>query len=342
MKFIYVFIFAFLLSTQAMAELSFDAGVSVNAQAQSSSEAKKIAMNKAHREAFIKVGSRFISAQNIKQLDALTDDQILHFIREVEVVSEKSTSNTYMADFNIKINENLLRQYLEENSLLYSGEKPSKVLIIPVFSDTEYREKVLFEDGNIWRNTWLEKGEIKSGVFDFETIQNTQDNTLIMTSANFDSLDKETYERLRISNGIENVFIINALRAGANTLVINIKSYPKKMQKSFVVNDENVFEKAIEQAVSHITKFMQNKIINQEHTQTNIEIVSDLKLKEWLEVEKELNKITEIKKVELKTFGINRVVFTMEFSGNFDALITLLAKKGLYIQLIDGYNVLTR
>ena len=135
MKFIYVFIFAFLLSTQAMAELSFDAGVSVNAQAQSSSEAKKIAMNKAHREAFIKVGSRFISAQNIKQLDALTDDQILHFIREVEVVSEKSTSNTYMADFNIKINENLLRQYLEENSLLYSGEKPSKVLIIPVFSD---------------------------------------------------------------------------------------------------------------------------------------------------------------------------------------------------------------
>lgn len=342
MKFIYVFIFAFMLTTQAMAELSFDAGVSVNAQAQNSSEAKKIAMNKAHREAFIKVGSRFISAQNIKQLDALTDDQILHFIREVEVVSEKSTSNTYMADLNIKINENLLRQYLEENSLLYSGEKPSKVLIIPVFSDTEYREKVLFEDGNIWRNTWLEKGEIKSGVFDFETIQNTQDNALIMTSANFDSLDKENYERLRISNAIENIFVINALRAGANTLVINIKSYPKKMQKSFVVNDENVFEKAIEQSVSHITKFMQNKIINQEHTQTNIEIVSDLKLKEWLEVEKELNKITEIKKVELKTFGTNRVVFIMEFSGNFDALITLLAKKGLYIQLIDGYNVLTR
>ncbi|MBQ7303952.1 MAG: hypothetical protein IJW75_03425, partial [Alphaproteobacteria bacterium] len=70
--------------------------------------------------------------------------------------------------------------------------------------------------------------------------------------------------------------------------------------------------------------------------------VSDLKLKEWLEVEKELNKITEIKKVELKSFGTNRVVFIMEFSGNFDALITLLAKKGLYIQLIDGYNVLTR
>ncbi|MBQ7303500.1 MAG: hypothetical protein IJW75_01095, partial [Alphaproteobacteria bacterium] len=68
MKFIYVFIFAFMLTTQAMAELSFDAGVSVNAQAQNSSEAKKIAMNKAHREAFIKVGSRFISAQNIKQL----------------------------------------------------------------------------------------------------------------------------------------------------------------------------------------------------------------------------------------------------------------------------------
>ncbi len=342
MKFIYVFIFAFLLSAQAMAELSFDAGVSVNAQAQNSSEAKKIAMNKAHREAFLKVASRLISAQNIKQLDALTDDQILHFIREIEVVAEKSTSSAYMADLNIKINENLLKQYLAENNLLNNGEEPSKVLIIPVFSDTDYKEKVLFEDGNIWRNTWLEKGNIKSGVFDFEVIKNTQSNTADLNTKNFDLFDKEMYEKLRISNGIDNIFTLHALRVGDNTLVINIKSYPKQAQKSFVVNGDKTFEKAIEQSVSYITAFMQNKQTVRTNSQSNIEIISDLKLKEWLEIEKQLNTISEIKKVDIKAFGVNRVVFAIEFFGDFDALVTKLAKKGLYIQLIDGYYILTK
>ncbi len=342
MKWIYVFLLSLCLVFNAKANNGFDVGISVNEQGENSAQAKQLAMSKAYKEAFLKVSARLIDAQNIKQLEELTDDQVSHFIREVELVAEKSTSTSYMADLNITINEKLLKQYLTENNLLNSNAMPSKVLVIPVFSDTEYKDKVLFEDGNIWRNSWLEKGQIKSGNFDFDIIVDNPENRNAISSEQFDSIDKSLYENLRIINGVENIFIANAIRAGETTLVLNIKSYPKKSQKSFVVNDNHPFEKAIEQTVSYVTDFMQNKVIDQPVLQGNVDIVSKIKLKDWLEIEKQLNTISQIKKVELKTFGIEYVVFSIDFSGSFDSVITLLAQKGLYLQLIDGYYVLTK
>ena len=65
MKFFYTFILTMFLSFNVLADVSFEVGVSVNEQASSSVEAKDIAMKKAHREAFIKVGSRLTSAENV-------------------------------------------------------------------------------------------------------------------------------------------------------------------------------------------------------------------------------------------------------------------------------------
>lgn len=342
MKFFYVFILTMLFSFSATAGVSFDAGVSVNEEGKTSVEAKNTAMNKAHREAFLKVGARLTSAENVKILNELTDEQILHFIREVEIVAEKSTSVSYMADLNIKINESLLRQYMAENNLIEGQDLPTKVLIIPVFSDTDYKDNVLFEDGNVWRNAWLEKGQIKSGAFDFEVLKDTPENKEKITSEKAGRFDKKLYEDLRVINGVENMFILNAIRAGENTLVLTIKSYPKQNQKSLIVNGENSFDKAIEQSVSYITAFMQNKINTQVSAQGKLEIIADFSLKDWLDAEKRLNKVLSIKKVEIKSFAVQRIVFSIEYSGDFNNLITALAQNGLYLQNIDGYNVLTK
>lgn len=339
MKFFSILIVALLLSFNAKADVSFEAGVNVDETASNSAQAKQVAMNKAYREAFLKVASQIVSAENVKVLDELTDEQILHFIKEVQIVAEKSGANSYRADLNIKIKENLLKQYCQENNMLEENSAPSRVLILPVFSDTEYKDKVLWEDGNVWRTSWLEKGIIKSGNLDFEVIKDTPQNKNLVNVDNANFIDNETYKKLSLINGVKNIFTISAIRAGANTLVIGIKSFPLVAEKSIVINqdDAKIFDVAIEKSVSLITAAVQNKVVDTALSQGGtIEVVSNISLKDWLNMEKKLKSIAQIKKVTTNTFGGGKISFLLEFSGSFDALVRTLAQEDMHLQAING------
>ena len=340
MRFFYVFLSIMIISFSVSAKVSFEAGVNTEATNQNSGLAKQTAMNKAYREAFLKVSSRLTTAKNVKTLDTLTDEQLSHFIREVEVVAEKMTSNSYRADLNIKINENLLKQYLSENNMLQTSST-SNVLIIPIYGDTDYKDKVLFEDGNIWRLAWIEKGNISSDNIDFYTISDIEKNKELINTQNIDSIDNDTYDKLRFANGTEDIFVINAIRAGSNMLVINIKAFPKNYHKSFIVNGVDAFDKAIEQSIANITNFMQNKSENNNNQIGQLDIVFETKLSNWLEIEKKLNNIHQIKKVFLKSFSMGKAIFNIEFSSDVDNLIEDMARQGMYLQMTDGIYKLT-
>ena len=343
MKIFSIFIFALLFSFNVNADVNFEAGVNVEETAENSSEAKKLAMNKAYREAFLKVASQITSAANVEELGKLEDEQILHFIKEVQIVAEKNSANSYRADLNIKIKENLLKQYCQENNMLEGEVTPTKVLILPVFSDTEYKDKVLWEDGNVWRTSWVEKGLIKSGTLDFEVISDNTQNRSLVRAENANAIDNETYKRLCIANGVKNIFTLNAIRAGNGTLVVNIKSFPLVAEKSFVVNqdEDQIFNEAIEKSVSFITAAVQNKITDNALSQGGtIEVVAYAGLKDWLKMEKKLNSIAQIKKVATNTFGGGKTSFSLEFTGSFDALVRTLAQEDLHLQSVNGVYTL--
>ncbi|MBE6450538.1 MAG: hypothetical protein E7016_01070 [Alphaproteobacteria bacterium] len=341
MKLLYVFVLAMLFCFNVQADVGFEAGVNVEAQAQNSAQAKQDALKKAYREAFLKVCNRLTSAKNVDDINRLTDSQLLHFIQEVEVVAEKTTSNSYMADLNIKINANLLKQYLAENNMLGSDEVSEKILIIPTYSDTDFNDKVLFEDGNVWRSSWLDKGQIVSGQFNFEIIKNNPQNVSALNSQAPDSIDTNVYNKLKFNNVVDNIFIVNAIRAGAKTLVIGLKTYPKSYHKSFVINDDNAFDKAIEQTVAHITNFMQNKISSVNDNSGDIVVTADVNLKGWLEIEKKLNHIAQIKATGIKSAKVGKIGFWVKYSGSISELIENMAQNGLYLQINDNQYTLS-
>ena len=340
MRFLCTFALALLLSLSANANISFDAGVNVEAQGKNSSEAKQTAMTQAHRQAFLAVCNRLTSAENIEELNKLTDEQLLHFIREVEVVAEKSTSNSYTADLNIKINESLLKQYLDENNMLDTNASAKKVIIVPVYADTDFAGKVLFEDGNVWRLSWLDKGIIKSGSITFDVIKETTQNKTVLDNVDFNSVDSNIYNQLRGYNASNNVFLVTALKAGADTLVVTIKTEPKSYHKSFVVNGENTFNQAIEQTVAHISNFVHNKVEENASNAGLIEITANTNLSNWLKTEKNLSTISQIKSINIKSAAVGKVHFALEFSGSIDTLVENMAQKGLYLQMVDGYYTL--
>ncbi len=324
------------VSLPVVADVSFEAGVNVATEAENASLAKDEAMKKANREAFLNVASRLTTEDNVQKLNELTDEQLLHFIREVYVVSEHSGTTTYRADLNIKINEKLLKQYMQENNMLEVVAAPAKILIIPVYSDTAYPDKVVWEDGNLWRKAWLDKGLIKSGAYDFLVIADTQGNRSAFPAGR---LDKTAYDKLLFINHVKDIFTVNAVRAGRNTLVVVVRTYPETNEKRLLITDENgdTFDKAIAATVGYITAEMEGKNLQENSRQGSLDIVYRFdKLPDWFAAEKRLNKIPQIKSVQTTAIGNHQVKIRVEFSGSESRLRSSLENSGLYLQSNNG------
>lgn len=337
----FLFLSLFLTAT-AQADISFEAGVSVNEEAENSALAKDEGLKKAYREAFLKVCERLTIPQNVNKLNDLTDDQLSHFIEEVSVVAEKSSATTYMADLNIKINKELLKQYMLENQMLEVVSAPAEILIIPTYSDSEYVGKYLWEDGNVWRTYWLEKGLIKAGNLTLSVIEDSVSNTAFLTPENALDMPRDIYEKLLYFNGVKNIFTVHAVRSGRNSLALLIKS-ADGAEKRTVIFEQNgePFEQAVTQTVAYITQYLSDK--NEDINATEHKIYAVYRyntLKEWLELEKRLNTVAQIKSVETGAQNMGKVQIFIEFSGSFNQLASALETENITLTLSNGTYIL--
>lgn len=343
MKFFILLITLLLMCSPVKAEVSFDAKVKAEAEAENAAQAKEQAMTKANREAFLQVAERLTAKANVEELNKLTDEQLLHFIQEVSVMSEVSSPKTYKADLSIRINGALLKQYMQENDMLEVVSAPQKILIVPIFSDMEYPDKVLWEDGNVWREAWLKKGLIKSGQFAFKVLADTIPNKQALSQAPQTVLSVEEYKKLAQINGIKNIYTVQAVRAGRNNLVLIVREYPSEAEKRFMVTDDDgeTLDKGIAESVNYITMQMQQQQVAESYKQGQIAATFYyVRLKNWLDMEQKLKSVPQIKAVITEAVINGRVKLTLEFSGSESALLNSLENAGIYLQSDNGSYIL--
>ena len=341
-RFFALLICSVFFALSATAEVSFEAGVSIEKEAENSALAKDEAMRQAYREAFLKVAERLTSKENVEKLNELTDDQLIHFIKETDVVAEKSGGNVYMADLNIKINGELLKQYMLENQMMEIVSTPAEILVIPTYADTQYQGKVLFEDGNIWRDTLLSKGTIKAGNLTITIIADNPSNRAFLTADNAFYMSEDVFEQTKLINNAKNIFTIHAVRAGSGNVVLVIKPYNEPEKRLVVTDDENdPFEKAVQEMVDYIYNFMRQKDIDESSYKSKINVRFEYqKLKSWLDLQKLLNSTPQIKKIDTGAMAGGIVSFGIEFSGTLASLERALKEKGLTLIFEDGHYLI--
>lgn len=329
-------------SLSAKAEVSFDAGVSVEKEAENAAVAKNEAMKEAYREAFLNVAGRLTTKENVEKLAELKDEELIHFIQSTDVIAEKNTQNGYRADLNIQINGDLLKAYMLENNMIEVVSAPTDVLLIPVFSDTQYQGRVLFEDGNVWRDVLLSKGQIKIGNLNMDVIADNISNHAFLTADNVLNMSDQTYEQIKFINGAQNVFVVYAVMAGLNNVVLTIKKYGEPEYRT-MINDEGgePLEKAVEEVANYIYHVVQQKNVDQSAYKSKINVVfAYQKLKDWLELQKSLKSIAQIKKIETSGMENSKVRFSIDFSGTIEVLEASLKQKGLSLTFDNGYYVI--
>jgi hypothetical protein len=324
----------------AHAEVSFFSNITAQAEAENSAVAKEEALAKAERQAFLEVAGRLTDEANVQTLDQLTDEQLQNFILEVSVVSEKNTSTSYQAELNIEINGSLLKQYMQENDMIELSAMPVDVVIIPVYVNNV---KLMWEDGNIWRKAWLDKGQIKSGNLNFKVLPDQTAYRDLMTADNAADLSPETYRQLSEAENTENVFTVTAVQAGRNTIVLVIKSFPGGIEKRIPVFVESgsPADKAIADTVSYITQALQPQtvVLNAQRTKLTVSYEYP-SLKEWLRVEKKLKQIPQIKAMDTGSVGNGHVQFEIDYAGQYDQLVKALEEQNLKLTESNGKYIL--
>lgn len=341
-KFLAVFAIALLFAFGAYAEVSFEAGVSVEKEAENAAVAKDEALKEAYREAFLNVAGRLTTKENVEKLAELKDEELIHFIKETDVIAEKNTKNGYMADLNIKIDESLLKAYMLENNMIEIVAAPSDILLIPVFSDTQYQGNVLFEDGNVWRDVLLSKGHIKAGNLMMDVIKANDSNKAFLTADNVLNMSEQTFEQIKFINDAQNVFVVHAVLAGLNNAVLTVKQYGRPDYRVVVQSAEGEpFEKAIEEMVNYIYNVMQQQNVDQSAYKSKINAVFEYqKLKDWLDLQKTLKTVPQIKNIETGAMENGKVRFGIDFSGTIEMLEAALKQHGLRLVFERGYYIL--
>lgn len=343
MKRWFILISLLLLSLPAYAKIEYSAVIPVDVEAQNSVEAKNQAMVEAQRQAFLEVAGKLTAADNVEKLKSLSDDSIQYFIRSVGVDNEKSGGTKYKADLTVQINEQLLKDYLAENDMIKLDAE--ELLVIPVLKLRSYSYPLLWEEDNMWRQSWRNKGIVKFGAIQMRTIDDRFRDIEDLNAQNALYMPTSIYEQISNFNGADKIYVVYAETLENNDLKITLKNENTKAEDSFAVyNDgnDNIFDKAIEKSVMMIANMEReaktNASENAIHVLNAVYIYQDMK--DWLAKSKIIADLDMVESVETKSFGSGKVNFSISYTGTLQNLWNALQENGFSREAADNYYII--
>lgn len=304
--------------------------VSVDITATNASAAREIAMNQAHRKAYITVAKRVTTSEGVNQLNQLNDAQILNFIKEVSVVSEKSSDVRYIATLNVTINEHILKTYMQENNIPFTIGTVANILIIPTFREFKTDAPLLWEAGNSWRKAW-EQTPRAIGSVKFYGIPANGSNYAAIDAEKALRLDGISLDKIAFINNTKDIYVADAVYNGIEGLNVTLYSYQRGTEETISIpgdRSELLFSDAINQVTDYLYgKINKQSVVDQQQKSEITVLYSYAYLKDWLALEKHLKEIGYINGITTDAVGSGKVQFKISYIGNFDKLQEALRSK---------------
>lgn len=306
----------------------YSVDVYVDVTDDNAAQAKEKAMVQANRTAFNTVARRITTQEGIDQLSLLNDDQILNFIKEVSIKSEKASNVRYIANLKVIINDEILRQYMDEKNIPPAIITASNVLIIPTFREFKTDTPMLWEANNIWRKVWEEESNNKDDIITFTSIAANGSNYASLDSKKALSLDNVAMEQVSFNNNTRDIFVVDAVYNGIEGITITIYSYQDGTTETVDVYGERSPQLLLN-AIAEAKKTIENKLKKQslvENNQKNeIEaLYTYYSMSDWVSVENALKEVNGIDAIKITAMSSGKVQFKINYSGSLEKLLLKL------------------
>lgn len=334
-------------TSEAWAQNSvYTVNVNVDVTDVNAAAAREKAMSSAYRQAFDTVIRKLTTAQDAAKLSSMTDAQIVNFIKEISVVSEKSSNVRYIADLQVTLNEQILNTYLQEKEIQTAVADKSKIVVIPVFREFESDKPLLWEKQNLWLAAWQQKPLQESLVEIFSIPDNAISKAEISPEQAL-VFDAAALREVALNNGAQDVYVADAFFDGIEGLKITLSSLKsgQAVEAIRIPGDRKMAEDVLSRGVDEVHKRIEGKIktanIAQSKMQSTISAIYNYnKLSDWVNVEKQLKTIPYVRKVQVDAMGAGKVQLRIDFVGTDERIWAALRNKGFNLKQFDDFYLL--
>ncbi|MDZ5761458.1 hypothetical protein [Lyticum sinuosum] len=274
-------------------------GIDVSVVTDLSEEAKSQAFIKAEHEATRILVSRITENKSLK----INNDVILPMIKHKEIVWERITHNSYRAKLDIHFNPQAVQSFLNNKGIRYGTEYTPKIVIFPIVRSSK---KYKLWTNSIWQSS-ISDYEDKIGLLKFTLRQWKITDLIDIDHITAMSAPYNKFIPILKNHSAENIIviyiedIINNNRVEINLRFLNhtsnkykFISYTKKENENEIIFTERIIKNLLEKID------MLWKGIDEFHNNENYSSILFIKSKDWPLVEKNLNEIKEINKIEFK------------------------------------------
>lgn len=336
---------AMLVFPAAAADERFAVEVNVDVTDANASQAREKAMTAAYRAAFDEVCKRVTTPEGAARMAAMTDAQLINFIKEVAVIEEKTSAVRYLATLRVVLNEDMLREYMKERDVPLLMQTSSRILIIPLFREFSSDKPMLWENENMWRKAW--ETAPAANLVRFINIPATGMNYSIIDAEKAAAADGVALDKLMRVNNADDVYVLDATYDGIDGLIINATSYSGDRRVIRVSGARSSGMQLFMDAVPQVEQQLEGKIRQEslrESSQENQEIIlfNFSSLMQWVDAERSLRSIPFVKNIEIQAMGTNKVQFKLVFAGAYDKLISALKAKSYELNERDGYLLMEK
>jgi len=345
-----IFTAFFMLVGAAGANDKYMINVDVDVTSSDSASAREKAMTRANRQAFLEVVNKNTDNSYFEHFAVFTDEQILNFIKEVEVSEEKSSSYRYAARLHVLVDGDLLLEYMKENNIPATYKNSSYSIIIPVYYADGSDEPKLWEEDNHWRYVWEQKGVTQRGEKNFLSIPSTEENQS-MISADAKNLSKRIIGKLTDNNPSNKVYIASLksdLFGYLNIDVIDAKTGEKSDIKIYGAPNEKNLNIAADMVIARLqgafSSFEEDKAEKQEEQKTTeiVVIYASDNPADLIEARKKFDRLPEIKKTTLLTVGNGKAKLALELASPVNQAAYAISRAGYYIAKDENVFVITK
>lgn len=308
--------------------------------------AREKAMNSAYRQAFDIVVRKLTTAQDAAKLSTMTDAQIINFVKEISVVSEKSSNVRYIADLQVTLNEQILKAYLQEKDIQTAVADKSKIVIIPIFREFESDAPLLWEAQNLWLKAWQQK-TVQEGLIEIVPLPDTPVSKAEITAEQAQNNDKAALQEVALNNNANDVYVADALFDGIEGLKITLTSLKSEQAPDVVriSGDRKMADRLLAHGVDEVSRRIENKIKNANIAQSKMQstisaIYNYEKLSDWINVEKQLKSIPYVRDIQVDAMGAGKVQMKIDLVGTDERIWSALRNKGFNLKQFDDFYLL--
>ena len=319
----------------------YDAEISVDVTSENASVAREKAMSEANRQALMLVAGRLTTKEGASVLNHLNDNQVLNFIKEVTVESEKVSDVRYLAQLKISINGDILKAYLSEKNAPFAMVEETSVIIIPTFREFITDSPLLWEDHNPWRRAWtdnpLTSGPIKIAALDASAAGR-------ITAAQALQMNGIILDQIAAENHSDEIYIADAVYDGIDGIDVTLSSYKDGSQQNIKVpgmRSPLLFADAVQKTKEALIAKLQQQSRTVSQTRDEITVLYDFRrLSDWVNTQRLLKGTAGVNDVVINALGGGRVQFKLMFTGGLERLLRNLRDKNLNLKPYDSFYTL--